>query len=52
MKRPFLYVGINRLVLMFRKASKIHFYSKRQYKVAASRHVEIRFHRRIGSIST
>ena len=40
-KIPFVSVGITRLVLMFRKASNIHFYSKRRYKMIASRQVDI-----------
>ena len=45
-KIPFVSVGITRLVLMFRKASNIHFTPKRQYKMFASGHVEIRFNSR------
>ena len=47
-KIPFVSVGITRLVLMFRKASKIHFYSKRQHKMVASREVEIPYYRGVG----
>ena len=43
--RKYLYVsvGITRHVLMFRKASNIHFYFKRSYKIVALRQVEIPF---------
>ena len=47
-KIPFVSVGITRLVLMFRKVSNIHFYSKRRYKMVASREVEIPYCRGIG----
>ena len=45
---PFVAVGITRLFLMFRKASNIHFYPKRRYKMVASRQVEIPLYRGIG----
>ena len=47
-KIPFVCVGITRLVLLFSKASNIHFYPKRRYKMVASRQVEIPFYRGIG----
>ena len=47
-KIPFLSVGITRLDFMFRKASNVHFKSKRRYKMIASRQVEIAFYRRVG----
>ena len=47
-KIPFASVGIPRLALMFRKASNIHFQSKRRYKLVASRQVEIRSYRVVG----
>ena len=37
---PFVSVGINRLVLLLRKASNIHFLPKRRYKMVASKQVE------------
>ena len=45
---PFVSVGITRLVLMFRKASNIHFQHNRRYKVVASKEVEIPFYRGAG----
>ena len=47
-KIHFVSVGTTRLVLMFKKASKIHFQLKRRYKMVASRQVEIPFNRGIG----
>ena len=47
-KIPFVSVGITRLVLMFRKASNIHFQPKKRYKVVASRQVEIPYYRSVG----
>ena len=47
-KIPFVSVGIARFVLMSRKASNIHFYSKRRYKVVASIQIEIPFYRGVG----
>ena len=47
-KLPFVSVGITRLILMFKKASNIHFYPKRLYKMVASRQVEIPFYRCVG----
>ena len=47
-KIPFVSVGITRLVLMFRKASNIHFQSQRRYKMVASRQVEIPYYRGVG----
>ena len=47
-KIPFVSVGITRLVLMFRKASNIHFLPKRRYKMVASREVGIPFYRGFG----
>ena len=47
-KIPFVSVGITRLVLMFRKASNIHFQSKRRYKMVASKEVEIPYYRGVG----
>ena len=47
-KIPFVSVGITRLVLMCRKASNIHFWPKRRYKMVASREVEIPFYRGVG----
>ena len=47
-KIPFVSAGITRLVLMIRKASNIHFYSKRRYKMVALRQVEIPYYRRVG----
>ena len=47
-KIPFVSVGMTRLVLMFRKASNIHSWSKRRYKMAASREVEIPYYRGVG----
>ena len=44
----FVSVGISRFVLIFRKASKIHFYSKIRYKMVASRQVENPFCRGVG----
>ena len=41
-------VGITRLVLIFKKASNIHFLSKRRYKMVASRQVELPFYRGVG----
>ena len=41
----FVSVGITRLVLMLRKASNILFYSKRRYRMVASRQVKIPFYR-------
>ena len=43
-KTQFVSVGITRLSLMFRKASNIHFLSKRRYKMVASRQKEIPFY--------
>ena len=42
---PFVFVGITRLVLMFRNASNIHFQSKRHYRMVASRQVDFPFYR-------
>ena len=47
-KMPFVSVGITHLVLILRKASNIQFYSKRRYKMVASRQVEIPFSRGVG----
>ena len=47
-KIPFVSVGLTRFVLMFRKASNIHFYFKRRYKMVASVEVEIPFYRGVG----
>ena len=47
-KEPFVSVGITRLVLMFRKASNIHFLTKKRYKMVASRQVEIPYYRGVG----
>ena len=47
-KIPFVSVGITRLVLMFRKASNIHFQPKKRYKMVASRQVEIPYYRAVG----
>ena len=47
-KIPFVYDGVNCLVLLFRKASNILFSRKRRYKMVASREVEIPFDRDIG----
>ena len=47
-KITFVSVGITRLVLMFKKASNSHFYSKRRYKEFASRQLEIPFYRGVG----
>ena len=47
-KIPFVSVGITRLVLMFRKASNIHFLPERRYKIVDSREIEIPFHRGVG----
>ena len=47
-KIPFVSVGITRLVLMFRKASDIHFLPKKLYKMVASRQVEIAYYRGVG----
>ena len=47
-KKPFVFVGITRLVLMFRIASKIHFQTKRRYKMVASRQVEVPYYRGVG----
>ena len=47
-KLPFVFIGINRLVLMSTEASNIHLYPKRRYKMVASRQVEIPFYRGIG----
>ena len=47
-KIPFVFVGITRLVLMFRKASNIHFRYVRYYKMVASRQVEIPYYRAVG----
>ena len=44
----FVSVGITRLVLMFRKASNIHFKSKRRYKMVASKQIEIPLYRGVG----
>ena len=44
-KKPFVYVGIIRLVLMSRTASNIRFLSERRYKTVASRQKEIPFSR-------
>ena len=44
-KLLFVSDGITRLVLMFRKASNIHFRPKRRYKMVASGQVEIPFYR-------
>ena len=45
---PFKSVGITHLVLMFRKASNIHFEPKKRYRMVASRQVETPFYRGIG----
>ena len=45
----YLSVSLVCLVLMFRKASNIHFQSKRRYKVVALREVEIPYYRGVGS---
>ena len=42
-KIPLVSVGITRLVLMRKKASNIHFQSRRRYKMVASSQVEITF---------
>ena len=42
---PFVSVGITRLVLMFKKASNIHFWPTGRYKMVASRQVRISFYR-------
>ena len=47
-KIPFVSVRITRLVLMFRKASHIHFQRKTRYKMVASRQVAIPYYRGIG----
>ena len=47
-KIPFVSVGITRLVLMFRKASNIHFSYVWYYKMVASRQVEIPYYRAVG----
>ena len=47
---PFVSVGITRLVLMFKKASNIHFQPKRCEKLLASRQVEILVYKRIGQV--
>ena len=47
-KMSFVSVGITRRVLTFRKASNIHFGSKRRYKMVAPRQVEIPFYRGVG----
>ena len=47
-KIPFVSVGITRFVLMFRKASNIHFQPKRRYKMVASRQVEIPYYGGVG----
>ena len=47
-KIPFVSVGITRPVLMIQKASNIHFYSERRYKIVDSRQVEIPFQRGVG----
>ena len=47
-KKPFVSAGITRLVLMFTKASNLHFLPKRRYKMVASRQVEIPFYRGTG----
>ena len=44
----FVSVGITRLVLMFRKASNIHFQPKRRNKMVASRELEVPFYRGVG----
>ena len=47
-KIPFVSIGIIRLVLMYGKVSKIHFYHIRYYKMVASRQVEISYYRGVG----
>ena len=47
-KEPFVFVGITRLVLMFRKVSSIHFQHIRYYKMVASRQVGILYYRAVG----
>ena len=46
-KITFASVGITRFVLMFRKASKIHFEQKRRFKMVALRQLEIPFYKGI-----
>ena len=46
-KIPFVYVGITRLVLMFRKVSNILFQHIRYYKMVASRQVEVPYYRAV-----
>ena len=43
-----VYVGITRLVLLFRKLSNIHFLQRRCYNKVASRQVKIPFDKMIG----
>ena len=45
---PFVSVGIIRLVLMFRKASNIHFYRKTSLRLVALGQVEVSFYRATG----
>ena len=47
-KKPVVSFGITRLVIMFRKASNIHFSPKRRYKMGASKQVEMPFYRGVG----
>ena len=47
-KTPFVSVGINRFVLMFRKVSNIHFQHIQYYKMVASRQVEIPYYSAVG----
>ena len=44
-KIPFVFVGSTRLLLMFRKSSNFHFYSKTRLKTAASGKVEIPYYK-------
>ena len=46
-KIPLVPSGIIRLALMFRRVSKFHFYNRRRYKMAASRQVDLPYHRAI-----
>ena len=43
-KIPFVFVGITRFVLTFRKASNIHFQPKRRFRMVVSRQVETPFY--------
>ena len=47
-KLPFVSIGISQFVLMFEKASNIHFQLIRYYKMIASRQVEIPYYSAVG----